>query len=304
MPAATSFDRHGQIRCGTVSVANIEKSVALYRDYLHLQVVEDGSINSMQALAWGLSGSIGARYVVLQPASQAPSFIRLIEVAITPSYVPAKSLGWNAFEITVRDVFSLAEQLESSDFKIVGPPKLVDGFTSFIPMQVIGPDGEVLFLNQVNHSDEDTDLPIAQSEVDELFIVVVASADREASVQDHMKLGFDRGATHQLRYGLINRAFGLPAETQQTITMVQPGRMPFAQIDQYPENYEIRPQQPDGLPIGNSMVSVMVDSIDALPVSDLAVGPAQYLEGIIYQGRKTQVIKGSASELIELIEIS
>jgi hypothetical protein len=40
-----------------------------------------------------------------------------------------------------------------------------------------------------------------------------------------------------------------------------------------------------------------------LPITDKGIGPATHLGGVIYQGRKTQVIRGSASELIELIEI-
>ena len=304
MISATSFDRHGQIRCGTISVANIKASTALYRDYLHQQVVEEGRIDATQTATLNMPAALNARYVVFQPKSEVPSFLRLIEVPIANSYPPARTLGWNAFEISVRDVFSLEVELEDSDFDVIGPPKLVDGFTSFIPMQVVGPDGEVLFLNQVNHSDDATDLPLAQCEVDQFFIAVVASPNRETSVQEYVKsLNLDRGTTHQLRYSLINRAFDLPDDTQQTITLIQNKRLPFAQIDQYPENYEIRPQQQDGLPAGNSMVSVMVKNIDELPITDRVIGPAKHLGGVIYQGRKTQVIRGSASELIELIEI-
>lgn len=304
MSAVTTFDRHGQIRCGTISVTNIERSKSLYCDYLSLQVVEEGRIDDVQAMAWGMADVLGARYVVLQPQSKVPSFLRLVEVSVCGSYTPAKCLGWNAFEISIRDVFSLAEQLENSGFTIVGPPKLVDGFTSFIPMQVVGPDGEVLFLNQVNHSDEDADLPLAQCAVDQLFIVVVASPDRETTVREYTEcLSLERAATHQLRYSLVNRAFDLPAETKQTITMVQSGRIPFAQVDQYPANHEIRPRQQGGLPVGNSMVSVMVDRIDDLAIDGRLLGASVGLEGAIYQGRRTQLIRGSASELIELIEI-
>lgn len=312
MESAADSERHGQILCGTISVGYLDRSIALYRDFLSHDLVETGQIDSELAQAWGAENLIGARYALIQPQggeksrkqSREQSFIRLLEQPQSSDHQPAKSLGWNAFEITVKDVFALADHLQGSDFQIVGPPKLVDGFTSFIPMQVYGPDGEVLFLNQVNHSDEDCDLPISKSPVGEIFIVVVASPDREISANEHAKiLGLDRAATHELRYSLINRAFELPEETKHQISMVQNGRMPFGQIDQYPEGAEFREQQQGWLPAGNSMVSVLVDSIDKLPIAEVAVGPSIQPKTGLYRGRKTQLIRGSASELIELIEI-
>lgn len=302
--SSSAFDRHGQIRCGTLSVSDLDISLALYEKYLRLDLVERGQVSAELASCWGAEKVVGAPFAVLQPQSGSQSFLRLIEASEPESYTPAKSLGWNAFEISVKDVFSLADDLENSEFEVVGPPKLVDGFTSFIPMQVFGPDGEVLFLNQVNHSDDDTDLPLAESTVDEIFIVVVASPDSRKSAEEHVQfLNLDEAATHSLRYSLINRAFDLPMSTLQTITMVQKGRMPFSQIDQYPSNAEIRPRQPGHLPMGNAMVSVMVESIEELPIQDKTLGPVTRPDGEIYQGRKTQVIQGTASELIELIEL-
>lgn len=305
MSAATQFDSHGQIRCGTISVSNLGKSLALYCDYLDFAPIEQGQLDGKLASLWGLPKMTGAAYVVLQAQSGGPALLRLIEVPNTSHFTPATTFGWAAFEISVADVFSLAEKLAGSEFKIVGPPKLVDGFTSFIPMQVYGPDGEILFLNQVNHSDEDADLPIAKCNVDQLFIVVLAALDREASVTDYqVDLMLDRAATHHLRYSLLNRAFKLPMDTQQIITMIQKDRATFAQIDQYPPQAQKRPCHDGWLPPGNSMVSLLVDNIDELPIADKIISPPSALNGTVYQGRKTALIRGSAEEYIELIQIA
>lgn len=299
----TAFDRHGQIRCGTLSVRDIDKSLSQYCQFLDLRVVEEGVVGLLSN-SWGLPAMAGSRYALLQPDSGALSFLRLVEVSASPEIVPATTWGWNAFEFSVREAFSLSERLKKSDFDIVGPPKLVDGFTNFIPMQVVGPDGEVLFLNQVVHSDEFNDLPKAESIVDQLFIAVVASLDREKTAEEHVRyLGMDMGPTHSLRYGLINRAFGFDPETQQTITMVNKGRDPFSQIDQYPSQAASRPSAPGMLPPANSVVSVMVDNLDDLPIGNVIQGESSRPEGLLYQGRRVQTIKGSSSELIELIEI-
>ncbi|MFK8016425.1 MAG: VOC family protein [Gammaproteobacteria bacterium] len=296
--------QHGRIACGTISVRDLDASLALYRDALHQHVLDVGQVSDELARAWGAPRSRGARYAILNGGSDTNTALRLIEGPQYNSHVPATSIGWNAFELTVRDVFALAKELAGSGFEVVGPPKLVDGFTSFIPMQVFGPDGEVLFLNQVNHSDEDADLPKTTDVVGDIFIVVLASSNRERDVADYVRcLDLHRAATHSLRYSLINRAFSFPADTTQTITMVQRGRTPFAQIDEYPASAPPRSQQAGWLPAGNAIVSVYVDEIDALPLADMGAGVAVAPPGTIYDGRKTQVIRGSSTELIELIEI-
>ena len=296
-------ERHGRIAGGTISVTDLDRSIAAYQTSLSQTVIEKGEVPDAQARQWGLGSVAGARYAVLQTPVNPLSSLRLIEVDALP-HTPAVSCGWNAFEITVKDVFGLATHLQDSEFTVVGPPKRVDGFTSFIPMQAFGPDGEVLFLNQVFHSDDDTDLPLAGSDVAEIFIVVLASSDREASAQQYAKaLGMKLGGTHRLRYGLINRAFGFDADALQTITMVQNARTPFLQADQYPSQATSRAAHINGLPMGNSMVSVWVNDIERARRGFTAVGAVGPMDGEWYKGRKIALVRGLAGELVELIEL-
>ena len=113
----------------------------------------------------------------------------------------------------------------------------------------------------------------------------------------------DRGATHELRYGLINRAFNFPEDRLQTITMIQNGRQPCLQIDQYPPEAVHRTVAAGALPMGNAMVSILVQNLEELALGSRAVGPISQPSGTFYRGRRTQVVKGSAGELLELIEI-
>ncbi|MFT5669487.1 MAG: hypothetical protein ACI8ZZ_000326 [Gammaproteobacteria bacterium] len=305
MLANPKLDYHGQIRCGTISVSDLGKSLRLYRDFLDFELIETGQLDAQLSALWALPKMRGAKFVVLQAPSGGSALLRLIEVPKIANFVPATSYGWSAFEITVADVFALATKLTNSEFDIIGPPKYVDGFTSFIPMQVMGPDGEILFLNQVNHSDDDADLPIAKCKVDQLFIVVLAALNREASALEYQhNLALERAGTHHLRYSLINRAFSLPAETDHSITMMQKGRTPFAQIDQYPCRAVRRPSHEGWLPPGNSMVSVLVDNIDQLPLANKLCSSPERPSSVVYKGRKTALIRGSVSECIELIEIA
>ena len=296
--------RHGQIACGTISVANLDRSVSLYERVLRYLPVETGEVSVELATSWGTPDAVGARYAISRPDGGGPGALRFIESGASPEHVPAASFGWNAFELTVNDVFELATHIEKSEFRLDGPPKLVDGFTSFIPMQVFGPDGEVLFLNQVNHSDDDADLPKTNLVAGEIFIAVLAARDRECSASEYTRgLVLDRAATHTLRYGLVNRAFGLPEQTTHTITMIQNGRTPFAQIDQYPVGAKTRVQQPGQMPAGNAMVSVYVKSLTNLPWSELAISEPSNFSGEMYNGGAAQVVRGASGELLELIEL-
>ncbi|MFK8052174.1 MAG: hypothetical protein AB8F65_04320 [Woeseiaceae bacterium] len=298
-------DCHGKIVCGAISVTDLDRSIALYTEFLKHEVVDKGQIDNTLAQLWGAPEMVGARFALLQPTSGFRCYLRLIEVPSTPGFKPAQTYGWSAYEICVADVFELAKQLADSDFKIVGPPKLVDGFSSFIPMQVYGPDGEILFLNQVNHSDDDADLPIAQSEVDHIFIAVLGTRDRESCVSDLARdLALDRAGTHHFRYSLINRAFALPAETQHTITMVQHGRTPCLQVDQLPDAAQARPQHSGWLPPGNSMLTLVVDSLDALPIDAQAVSPPIPVNGPLYEGRQVVTIRCGDSALLELVALN
>jgi tryptophanase len=92
-----------------------------------------------------------------------PSFVRLVEAPLHPDYATTRSFGWAAFELSVKDVYGLAERVRTSGFTTVGPPKPIAGLPYFIPMQVTGRGGEMLYFNQVESDTPSSDLPKAVS---------------------------------------------------------------------------------------------------------------------------------------------
>lgn len=293
-----------QIRCGSLLVNDIEVSITLYRDILGQAVVEDGELNQAIADSWGAPRLGNARTCLLQPKSGAESYLRLIQSPdIVKPTAHATTFGWCAFEINVIDVFALAESLHGTGFTVVGPPKHLDNISNVIPMQVVGPDQEVLFLNQVLASDSQTDLPIAESIVDRIFIAILASKNREASVLEYTnQLACQESGTHELRYSLINRAFGLDPETKHQLTLVQDGRVPIIEVDQYPSAAMPRPVNSGNLSHGTTMVSLMVDDLDALPLTNRLSDKPIRADGLLYGGHRSIVLRGSSGELLELIE--
>ena len=307
----TPVYQHGQLYCGTLLVNDLDKSVSLYTDLLSQEVVEYSTIPETLAQSWAAPRLTGMQSCLLRPItdesqedSNSITYLRLIQSpeALTP--VPhATTYGWTAFEISVMDVFALAEKLEGSGFTVVGPPKRLQGISNVIPMQVVGPDQEVLYLNQILSAGEHTDVACASREVDQFFIAVLASVDRELVVQDYcQQFKLQATQTHELRYSLINRAFGFDADTKHVLTVLQEGSMPVFEIDQYPQQTSMRNVLNGSLPLGNAMVSIRVDNLDDLPLSNKVSDKVIQHQDLLYRGCRSIVVRGRSNELIELIE--
>ena len=294
--------RHGQILGGIVTTPDLAGSLADYQGRLGLSLVEEGVVSSGLANSWGCPASSGARMATLQPQSGAPCFLRLVEQAVPAGFTPTTTFGWAAYELTVQDVYGWPDRLAGSGFDIVGAPKPIDGLPYFIPMQVTGRGGEMIYLNEVACDTPSSDLPKAQSPTDHIFICILATPDLMATkawLMDALQL--DEGGTYTLNYTMINKAFDQPDGTQSTIMMIQKDRLPIIEVDGYPAAATARPGDPLHLPAGNALVTLAVDSLDALTLDFIA--PPVVQSGALYAGRRAATVFGSASERIELVEV-
>ncbi|WP_426168213.1 VOC family protein [Sandarakinorhabdus sp. DWP1-3-1] len=299
---SNDFDTPGRIKCGTIAAADYDATLADYTGVLGLSVIEEGPVAAGLAAAWGAPALAGRRGALLRHADARPGFLRLVESTPTPGYRPLRSHGWAAYEHTVADCDALFAAVQDSGFTVIGAPKLVPGFDNFIPFQVTGRNGEVLYLNQVLKAGmAELDLPMTTAAVDHMFIAILAAPDREAALAFHRDaLGFTIGETWSIPYSVINASFGLPDDTITAMTMTRTGRMPACEIDQYPAAATPRAGPPGELPPGNAMVSFITASLDAVTAPFLAT-PARH-DGALYAGRRSAVVRGAAGELIELIE--
>jgi catechol 2,3-dioxygenase-like lactoylglutathione lyase family enzyme len=292
----TDFLTHGRIVGGSVATPDLDGALADYRDTLGLELVDQGSVPADLAASWGAPAVAGARMATLRPRSGAPCVLRLIEQPLPPDYRPTRTFGWNAFEITVQEVFGWPERLAGSGFEIVGPPREIPGLPYFVAMQMLGRGREMIYLNEVRQDTPSSDLPRAQSPVDHIFIVILATPDREATMRWYQdRLGLDAGGTYTIEYTMINKAFGLPDGTQSTISMLQKGRMPIVEVDGYPAAATPRDIAPGMLPPGNAIVTLAVDSLDR----DLPF----ITRPVVRNGQRTGTVRGPAGELLELVEL-
>jgi hypothetical protein len=293
------------IRASTLTVSDLNTSATLYCDWLDYKTVETGQIDPALAISWGAPKTSGRKYAVLQPASGADVFIRLIEQPTVESYRALRTFGWAAIEICNQDTLAVNARMERSPFEIIGPPKELDGMPAIFPMQVKGPDQEIVYLTEIRSDLDEYDLPRAESLIDKLFILVMACSDLEVTgkwLEKHMLIS--KGRSIEIIYSMINNAFELPPDTKHALATLKHGRDVFLEIDTYPEAATIRDCHDGMLPpcaaIG-SFIHPEFDRLDHINKNHWITAPVAR-QGVVYKGKRTGTLRDPDGTLIEIIE--
>jgi catechol 2,3-dioxygenase-like lactoylglutathione lyase family enzyme len=291
------------LRAATLTVADPEATAARYVEWLDYGVVERGVIDADLATAWGTPASAGRPFVVCRPASGQDVFLRFIQGNPPADYRPLRTYGWAALEICVADTLAVAERMARSPFEIIGPPRELDGMPEIFPMQVRGPDQEIVYLTQIRGQTPGNRLPTAQSLIDRLFILVLACSDLAAARRwfaEDLKLAV--GPPISLRYTMISKAFGLDMETKHVIATAGHDIDTFLEFDQYPDETTSRPRELGALPPGIAMVTLEHPDLDSISAPWLSAPKPR--GGALYDGRRHGVTSGSDGTLIELLSLS
>lgn len=291
------------LRAATLTVADLDAAVDLYRQWLDYALVETGLIASDLAASWSAPGSAGKRYAVLAPASGTDAYLRFIEDAPVAGYAPLRTFGWAAIEICNQDVMAVNERMLRSPFEIIGPPRTIEGLPPIIhPMQVKGPDQEIVYLTEIRPEALAAGLPSPQAFIDRLFILVMACSDMEASARwftGHLKLTL--GEPTSIVYSMINKAFELPADIRHTFAMGGHDGDVFIEFDQYPDGAVPRPRHEGRLPPGVALCTLKHPDFDAITAPWIT--PPVRREGALYGGGRVGAIAGPDGTLIEVVEI-
>ncbi len=294
------------IRAATLSVTDLHRSVELYTTWLDYTVDESGKLEAALAMSWGANAAAGRPYAVLRPASRHNVFLRLVQVDRVPSFVPLTSYGWAAVEVCVQDVLKTNERLSESPFEVIGPPREIEGLDAIYPMQVKGPDGEIVYLTQIRDDLPEFDLPRAETPIDRLFILVMGCSDMNASL-DWLEAhaGFAVGRRRmEIVYTMLAKAFGTPETNLYAISTMVHGRDVFLELDQLPDSATARPQHADDLPPGVALGSFWhpdFDAIDRRCQGEWIAPPARY-DSAIYLGKRAATMRAPDGTLVELIE--
>ncbi|MEM9704703.1 MAG: hypothetical protein AAF850_01360 [Pseudomonadota bacterium] len=289
------------LRSATLTVSDIGKATRNYGAYLDYNVVDEGVVSEDLAVSWDAPNSAGRPYAVMQPSSSADIYLRFVEQPSHPDYLPLRSYGWAAIEICVTDVLAANERMQGSPFEIIGPPREIDGLPAIYPMQVNGPDGEIVYLTQIRDDLPAFDLPRAASLIDKLFILVMGCSDMDASnrwMEKHV--GVEMGRDMEIVYTMLAKAYGTSLDELHRISTMVHGRDVFLELDQYPDAAIKRPQHDGMLPPGVAIGTLYSPDFDALP-GPWIVNPT-VRQGPIYKDKRVGVLKDLDGALIEIVE--
>ena len=289
------------LRAATLVTPDAEAAAARYVQWMDYHVVERGPIPADLAASWGAPASAGRHAVTIQPASGADVFIRFVEGDPVPDYKPLRTYGWAALEICNRDVLGVNARMQKpgSPFEIIGPPKRIEGLPTIHPMQVMGPDHEIVYLTEI--VSPGNGLPHPGSFIDKLFILVLACADMNASI-DWFKaaLGLSVGAPMSIVYNMINDAFALPSDSRHTLATATWEGDVFLEFDQYPDEATPRSGHAGALPPGIALTTIKHPAFDAV-LGEWIVAPT-VREGAVYGGKRAGTLQVPDGVLIEVVE--
>lgn len=285
----------------TLLVLSTGHTERVYEEELDYRVVDKGSVSAELSRAWRTPEVEGRRYTLLQPASGAEVYLRLIETDNVGNYAPMRTLGWNAVEIHVQDPDAMVRELDSEQFELVGPPAFLTGSDNVRATQLLGPDRELLYLTHVIDPERaNFDIGTAKSRVDRVFIMVLGTADIEATGRWYEDwLGQEVSGPWPYQVKVLSRAWDKPAETVYELAIAQLQESFLIEIDEYPPAAERRRRTVAGLPYGPAMVTFRVQSL-APVAARLGRQPSRPPESI-YDGLQTLLLEGPSGELIELV---
>lgn len=290
------------LRAATLTTADLDRARRNYGQYFDYSVVEEGTVAADLAASWDCPKSAGQPYLIMQPSSGAPLYIRFVEQPGVEGFRALRSYGWNAIELCVTDVMAANERMLSSPFEIIGPPREIDGLPAIHPMQVKGPDEEIIYLTQIKDNLPAFDLPRAATLIDKLFILVMGCSDLPGALQwlkTHCGLEIGRESM-EIVYTMLAKAYGTPMEELHTIATMIHGRDVFLEVDQYPQAAIDRPRHDGMLVPGCAVGTLWHPDFDSLPAPWIT--PPVTRDGPIYQGRRAATMKGPDGVLIEMVE--
>ncbi len=288
----------------TVLVNQLSAVEAPYRDELGYQPVHRGVIAEEQAALWAAPAMVGRPFLIMQPASGSPVYLRFIEDPAATPPEAGTTFGWNAIENLVQDPDAVANQFAGTVFNVVGPPKdLWQAPDAPRAMQAIGPARELLYFTRVIPSGFPIPMTPAASPIDRVFIMVVGGPSM-ASLQDfygkQLGLPVDKPSNWQIT--VLSKALGLPMTTTYPLAVAPMPRNFLVELDEYPSKAVPRLVRPGSLPAGPAMVTFGVDDLDDFHLRWRA--PPTRIPEFPYNGQEAAVVVGPAGEWVELIEIA
>lgn len=281
----------GPIALCVVITTDLNRSSQAYNEHLGQVIAERFNLDTETASALNLASLAGAPCCLLANSQGRPWLLQVEYPQAAPRDALA-SYGWLAQEILVEDVDALAEQLgalEDGPFELLRPPRNLDVSNIIRACQVRGPDGEILYLTQVNGEVPGSSLPQGAQGVDHLFIAVLSSPNRDESMREYEGLSGSDGVTFDTRISVVNQHRGWDLERKHPIATVQLAGRALVEIDGLPETAA----PPSALCAGTAVICFAAQGAAAAGAMEVPAGPLA--------GHKARACTGAAGELYTLL---
>lgn len=287
----------------TIVVSQLGTVEPAWEEHLSYRTVHQGQVTDEVAGLWDAPAMAGQPFIIMQPESRVPVYVRFIEARPTAGYAPMMTWGWNATELLVEDPDTLAARLEGSPFRIIGPPAdLYEGIDAPRAMQAVGPGNELLYFTRIIPGGTELPLSGAMTPVDRVFITVVGGPSLPELGTFYARLGLPIADLGEWRIDVLAQAHDLPDGSRFPLAVARFPRDYLIELDEYPQSAGPRPVRAGELPPGLALVSVMADDLGQLDVEWRS--PPRALAEFPYSGRRAATVVGPAGEWLEVIELT
>jgi hypothetical protein len=251
----------------TLAVEDVGRSASGWCDAFGWRIAARGRVPAAAARAWGAERVAGARHVLLVAGTGQPAGVRLVEQPAPGGWRPRRHLGWAAVEIACQDPYALAASLApraaapAAPWRVAVPPRPIPWDASIHAMQLVGGDGELLYLTQLPVDRPMLDLLPARTRVDRAFIAVLACRDLATSLGFYATtLGTPTLPPSSTVVQIVNDEFSLRDGERTPLGVVKLPREFLLEVDQYPAAATPRPREDGRLPPGIAMLTVEADA--------------------------------------------
>jgi catechol 2,3-dioxygenase-like lactoylglutathione lyase family enzyme len=285
----------------TLLVSSVPGAEQSYERDLGYRTVDEGRIGVELADTWEAPALEGRAFVLMQPESGEPVYLRFVEAEGPGNYAPMKTQGWNAVELQATDPDTLVQELDAERFEMIGPPKYLTDQQNIRAAQVLGPHRELLYFTHVlDPALSRFRIGTARTRVDRVFIMVLGTTDLGATTTFYQDLlGMPVSGPWPYEVSVLSRAWGLPPDTLHELSIVQLESDFLIEIDAYPAEAPRRTAGTGSLPYGPAVVGFRVAALDS--VERQSGRRSRRLSQAPYDGSRVLFLTGPSGEGVELV---
>ena len=288
----------GPVIGATLLTPNIAHASTVYQTGMGYTLVREEFVTQALCDLWQAPRLLGNPIHILAGDNE-HSWLRIVEDKLCEPISPLKTQGWMALEVNVANVDVIRQEIDDNAFTIIGEPAYLQISDAIKAMQVIGPCNEVSYITQIDKPVPPFSLPMTTARIGSLFIPVLCTQDRAASLSFYEKLSHNTGLKFDTKVTVLNNAWGHEIEHQYPVATLQLEGDCLFEIDEV-SNAQPSSKNKDSLPSGISMITCMVENISHIAAQYHV--PVHCIENAYYPNTQVIILTGPAGELIELVQ--